>query len=67
MSYAPDKVKYGPFRRIRASNSEGFCQSWTNFEQARDFMPVLVILKYDDNPIKTEALSSKQHFPHYTC
>ena len=40
----------------RAGNSEVNRQMWPEFELIRDFMPVLVICKFDDDWIKNEVV-----------
>ena len=42
------------FKRSRASNSKVTGQIWSDYELVRDFMPVLVTRKFDDDPIKNE-------------
>ena len=43
------------FWRSRASNSQVNLPIWPKFGFIRDFMPVLVIYKFDKDPIKTEG------------
>ena len=38
---------------------------WPNFELVRDVKDVLVICKYEEDPIKNEGLEWSQHFSHY--
>ena len=50
------------FRRSRAYNSEADSLLWPEIVQ--DFMPVLVIYKFDEDPMKTEdAIVSTTFFP----
>ena len=38
---------------------------WPKFELIQDFMAVLVTCKFEDDAIKSQGLSSEQHFLHY--
>ena len=38
---------------------------WSEFEIIRDFMPVLVISKFDEDPLKNESASLETPFSHY--
>ena len=42
-------------RRSRAGNSHANTQKWAKIDFSRDFMPVLVICKFDEDPIKNEV------------
>ena len=47
---------YGVFsRRSRAANPAVLGPIWPNFELVRDFMDVLIICKYEEDPIKNEG------------
>ena len=51
------------FRCSKAGNSEVKGRMWPEFQPVRDFMPVLIICKFDDDRIKNEgALVSLQFF-----
>ena len=63
--YAPDNVKYGVFRHSRANDSKVNSPIWPEFQLMQDFMAVLVTCKFEDDPIKSEALASRQYFLHY--
>ena len=43
------------FCHSRASNSKVNIPVWPKFELRRDFMPVLVTCKFDEDPIKIEG------------
>ena len=43
------------FRRSRAGNSEVLVQLWLKFKLARDIIDVLIICKYEEDPIKNEG------------
>ena len=45
------------FRRSWAPYSEGSGPIWPKFELVRDFMPILVTCKLDEDRIKTEGVS----------
>ena len=52
---------------LRAGNSHTNSQKWAKMEFVRDFMPVLIICKFDKKKrkIKMKSLLSRQHFPYY--
>ena len=52
--YAGEKAKYGFFLHSRASNSNINSLIWREFKLVQDFMPALVICKFDEDPMKTE-------------
>ena len=43
------------FRRSRAANSAVLGQIWLKFKLVRDIIDVLVICKYEEDPIKNEG------------
>ena len=45
----------GFFRRSRAANSAVLGRIWLKFELVRDIIDVLVIYKYEEDPIKNEG------------
>ena len=47
---------------LKAPNSEGRSPIWQKFELIRDFMPVLVAYKFDEDQIKTEGISVETSF-----
>ena len=53
--FSPLKVYGNFFRHSRASNSAVLGRIWPNFELVRDIMVVLVICKYEEDPIKNEG------------
>ena len=50
------------FRCSRAPNSEGSDLIWPKFEIVRDFMPVLITCKFDEDQIQTKGVSVETLF-----
>ena len=50
----------------RANNSEVTDQIRPEFELVRDFMPVLITIKFDEDPTKNEQASLETPFSHKT-
>ena len=47
-------------------SSQANCQKWAKIETVRDFMPVLIISKFDEDPINSEvAIVRTIFFFHY--
>ena len=65
-TFAPLKV-YGNFHlHSRVSNSKLNSLTSPKFKLGRDFLPVLIICKFDENLIKNmKMLLIGQYFPHY--
>ena len=54
----------GFFRHLRGSNSKANIPIWLEFKFHRDFMPVLVTCKFDEEPIKIEGTIGYGLFHH---
>ena len=52
--FSPSQVYAKFFQRSRALHSETNGSLWPEMELAQDFMPALIIFKFED-PIKTEG------------
>ena len=46
----------------RAVNSYANCRNWAKIKQVGDFMPVLVICKFGEDPIKHEIAITRTTF-----
>ena len=53
------------FRHSRANNSDVNDPIWPEIELVRDLIPVLVITKFDEDPIKNKRASLETPFSHY--
>ena len=53
-----------PALNHRVANSAILVPIWPNFELVRDIVDVLVICKYEEDPIKMKALECSQHVPY---
>ena len=54
-------------RPLKVGNSHANNWKWAKIKLVQDFMPVLVICKFDEESMKMKLLSFWQHFPHYMC